>query len=409
MEKKKEHDTYDVIIVGAGPGGSVAARECSQKGLSVLVVDRRQEIGTPVRCGEGLGESWMRIAKLEYDPSWCLQRIEGSVLYSPKGRRFVIDMNLINPENKGYIIERKIFEKKLAMQAIREGAEYLPKTRVYDVIKENRDGKDFIVGVKTEGPDGKKEFRAKLVIAADGVDSQTSRYAGIDTFNPISEVDSGFEYEIIGVNIEPENMIHIWLGNEIAPRGYCWLFPKGLGHANVGIGIHGNDEKTAKYYLDKFIKNHPEIFEKAEAIEIKGGCIPVGKPLEKPYANGLLIIGDAAHMVSPVHGGGMGLATESAIIAAEVAKKAVDSGDVSEDFLKEFAERWYEVRGNQLKKTLKVRKFFEKLSDDDMEKLADILTPEMLLDLADGRKLKAFLKVFAKSPRIALIAANTLR
>lgn len=404
MEKE-----YDVIIVGAGPGGSVAARECSEKGLKVLVIDRRQEIGTPVRCGEGLGESWMRLAKLEYDPSWCLQKIEGDVIYSPKGRRFIIDMNVINPKNKGYVIERKIFEKKLAMQAARKGAEYLPKTRVYDVIKENKGGKDFVVGVKTEGSDGKKDFRAKLVIAADGVDSQTARYAGIDTFNIISEVDSGFEYEMIGVNIEPENMIHIWLGNEIAPRGYVWVFPKGPGHANVGIGINGNHEKTAKYYLDKFIENHPEIFERARSIEIKGGCIPVGEPLEKPYANGLLIIGDAARMVSPVHGGGMGLAMESAIIAAEVAKKAIDSGDVSEDFLKEFADKWYEVRGNQLKKTLKVRKFFEKLSDNDMEKLKDILTPQTLLDLADGRKLKAFIKVFAKSPRIALLAARILK
>lgn len=392
-------EDYDVIIVGAGPGGSVAGRECAKHGLKTLVIDKRQELGAPVRCGEGLGEFWVKTAGLEYDPSWCLQEMHGAVIYTPKGRR--ID---IPTKSRGWVIERKEFEKKLAAEAIRKGARIMVKSRVYDVIKE----KGAVAGVRVETPEGKIDIRAKLVIAVDGVDSMTAKYAGINTVNPLREVDSGYEYEMAGLKIKGDDMIHLYLGKDVAPRGYVWIFPKGRDLANVGIGILGDSEKSAKHYLDKFIEAHPEIFGGAGILEIKGGCIPVGAPMEKPYGNGILIVGDAAHMVNPIHGGGMGNSMEAAIIAAKVAKKAIDAKDVSEKFLKKYADEWFSVRGNQMKNVLKVRKFFEKLSDGDLEKLADVFTPETLLEFSDGSKLAVYAKLFVKFPKIALIAAQTL-
>lgn len=391
---------YDIIIVGAGPGGLIAARDAAKKGLHVLVIERRQEIGTPVRCGEGLSESWMKKAGFEPHPSFCPTELHGTIVYSPEGRKFEMKSSV-----KGYVIERKVMEKRLAADAIRAGAKILVKTEVVDVIKEE----DYVKGVKTVGVNGEQEFRGKLIIAADGVESKTAKYAGIKAFIPSSEVDSGFGYEMAGLKFEPKDMIHIWIGNEIAPRGYVWLFPKADDLANVGVGILGFHEKTAKYYLDKFIEGHPEIFKDASVIEMKGGCIPVGKPMEKPYANGLMIIGDAAHQVNPIHGGGMGLAMEAARIAVEVADEAIKANDVSAEFLKKYVDKWFEVRGNQLLQVLKVRKFMEQLTDDDFEKLGDIMTPDMLVDLSEGKKLKAFLKVFIKSPRIAMLAAKTLK
>ena len=393
-------NSYDVVIVGGGPGGSIAARDCAKAGLKTLVIDKRQEIGTPVRCGEGLGEVWMKKASLEYDPTWCLWKSEGAAVYTTKGKK----MDII-AKNKGYVIERKMFEKKLAASAIRNGAKYLVKARVYDVIKKD----NFLAGVKIETPEGRFDVSAKLVIAADGVDSMTAKYAGINTANPLTEVDSGYEYEMSGLKMERPDLIHLFVGTEIAPRGYVWIFPKGRDTANVGIGVLGSNDKKAKEYLDKFIESHPEIFKDASPYEIKGGCIPVGIPLEKPYANGLLLVGDAAHMVNPIHGGGMGTAMEAAVMAAKVAKEAIDKKDVSEKTLKKYADLWFAERGNQLKDVLKVRKFFEKLNDDDFEALAEFFTPETLLEFSDGKKLHIFLKLFAKHPKIALIAASTLR
>lgn len=395
---------YDVIVVGGGPGGSVTARECAKHGLKTLCIDKRQELGVPVRCGEGIGEVWLKKANLEYDPSWCLWESHGAMIYAPNGKKVEV-----RTKNKGWVIERKVFEKKLAEQAIHAGAKYLLKSRVYGITKE----KDTVCGVRAETPNGNFDIRAKLVIAADGVDSKTARYAGINSFNPVGEVDSGYEYEMANVKCAPTDLIHLFVGNEISPRGYLWIFYKSEDRANVGIGIGGatntDGTKTAKYYLDKFIISHPEIFKDAGIIEVKGGSCPVGAPLEKPYANGLLIVGDAGHMINPIHGGGMGTAMEAAMIAGKTAKKAIDAGDVNERMLKEYADTWYEERGNQLLQVLKVRKFFEKLSDKDLNDLSEIFTPETLLEFADGKKLEVFLKVFAKNPKLAFVAAMTLR
>ena len=397
-----KYPEWDVIIVGGGPGGSVAARDCAAQGLKTLVIDKRQELGAPVRCGEGLGEAWMKIANIEYDPSFCLQESHGAALVLPNGKEVVV-----NTENKGYIIERKMFEKKLAEKAIRNGAHYAVKTIVTDVIKDDN-GK--VSGVVCKNMEGTHEIKSKLVIAADGVDSMTARYAGLKSFSIGSEVDSGFQYEMTNLKIKYPNHIHLFIGNEIAPRGYIWIFAKGNDVANVGIGISGSIDKTAKYYLDKFIAEHPEIFENASITEINGGCCPVTSPMEKPYAAGLMIVGDAARTVNAIHGGGMGTAMQSATIAAKVAKEAIDANDFSEQFLKRYADTFFEERGNQLKRVVKVRKFFEQLTDEDMLTLAEIFAgkEQEILEFSDGAKLAAFAKLFATKPRLAMLAAKTL-
>lgn len=394
---------WDVVVVGGGPGGSIASHDCAKLGLRTLVVDKRQELGSPVRCGEGLAEGWILKAGLEFDPSWCLYESHGAMVHSPSGKQIKV-----LTKNRGWVLERKRFEKEIAGRAIRAGVKYLLKSRVINVLKDG----DAVAGVKVETPEGNFDIPSRIVIAADGVDSKTARYAGINTVVPGGEVDSGYEYEMAGVKIQPTDLIHLYVGNEIAPRGYCWLFMKSEDKANVGIGISGaantNGVSTAKHYLDKFIAGHPEIFSGAGIIEIKGGCIPVGMPMEKPYAPGLLIIGDAARQVNPIHGGGMGISMEAGRIAARIAKKAIDANDVSDAVLKEYVEEWLKVRGEQLKNVVKVRRFFEKLSDDDLEYLAEVFTPETLLEFSEGNKAASFMKLFVKHPKIALIAAKTL-
>ncbi|MEM0372739.1 MAG: NAD(P)/FAD-dependent oxidoreductase [archaeon] len=392
--------SWDVIVVGGGPGGLIAARQCAKKGLKTLCIDRRQEIGSPVRCGEGLGEVWMRFAELEYDPSWCVQEMRGAVIYGPKKAKMVIPT-----ANKGYVVERKIMEKKIAYQAIKAGAKLMLKAQVYDVIKE----KGKVSGVRVESNNGYFDIHAKLVIAADGVDSQTARYAGVSTFNPVSEVDAGYEYEMTNCYFDHPDKIHIFVGNEIAPRGYVWIFPKSKDTANVGIGITGASDKNAKHYLDKWIASKPEIFKDASIVDIKGGCCPVGAPLKQLAYDGLMIVGDAGHMINAIHGGGMGTSMEAAMLAADVAEKAVKENKFDAAFLnKHYTDAWYEKRGNQLLNVLKVRHFFEKLTDDQMESLADIFTPETLLEFSDGKKLQVFAKAFAKQPKLMLLAAKTL-
>jgi len=384
-------EEFDVIVVGAGPAGSIAARVLAENNLNVLVLEKKQEIGSPKRCAEGINLKGLREVGLEPNPKWINNEIDGAILYSPSGKQVKIEM----PESHGYILERKIFEKYLARDAIRAGARYMVKTRALEVIKE----KGKITGVKAEFMDQEMEFKSKIVIAADGVESKIARSAGINTINKLSDYHSGFQYEMCGLNLSDSKKLHIFFGTKIAPKGYLWIFPKDKDTANVGIGILSSESengKRARDYLDKFIENNPEIFSSASPIEINSGGIPVSSGINTFVEDGFMIVGDAAQQVNPIHGGGIALAMKSAMIAAEVASRAINRGDVSEKSLQEYERIWKKMYGEKLRKLYRLRMFLERLNDDDFEKLAKILEGRDIMEIVEGR-YKFLAKLLATS------------
>jgi len=120
---------YDAIIVGAGPAGSMTAKTMADNSMDVLVLEKDAEIGSPKRCAEGLSMKGFARAGLEYNPKYCAQDIRGLVLTAPSGKtvRFSKD------ETWGYVLERKVFEKHLAKDAIKAGADYMVRSTVYDL------------------------------------------------------------------------------------------------------------------------------------------------------------------------------------------------------------------------------------------------------------------------------------
>ncbi len=163
----------------------------------------------------------------------------------------------------------------------------------------------------------------------------------------------------------------------------CWLFPKGKGNANVGIGIGAHVGKSAAHYLDKWIAARPEI-SKGSIIEVNSGIIPVGGLLKKMTHDNLIVVGDAAHQVNPIHGGGIGLAMEAADMAAEIAEKAFKKNDFSNAALEEYNSVWWEKAGNKLKRILQIRHMMESLSDKDFEVLAQTLDGEDVMKIQSG-------------------------
>jgi len=348
---------YDVIVAGCGPCGALAARAAAKAGAKVLALDRRKELGAPVRCGEGIGLHWMDELGLKMNPKAVSAEINGSVLVSPDWKRKVV---IRGKETKGFVVDRKVFDKDLAIEAGRCGVDILVHAEVVDVIKD---------GVKVAGVraivDGKREeFRAPVVIAADGGESTVARLAGLNTVATLYDTDFGVEYEM--VNVDCEDLIEVYFSNADAPRGYVWIFPKGKDVANVGVGIGGLHAPNAKYYLDKWIKAHPERLGRAKAVAIKGGIIPVGAPMtDEAVGEGIIAAGTAAHQVDPIHGGGICLAMEAGDIAGKVAAKNALAKTCDRKHLLEYAEIYKKVREPKLLKRLKLRKVLEKLSDDD--------------------------------------------
>lgn len=383
---------WDVVVVGGGPAGLWFAKNAAEKGLDVLVLDRKKEIGTPVQCGEGFGKDAFKELGIDPDPKWSGWEVHGAKIYAPNGK-------YIHIKGDGYIIKRKIFELELAKMATRAGATVLAFHEVYDVIKEN--GRP--VGVKARFIEEHKEFYGNIIVAADGFESMVARKAGMKVFQQAYHADSGIEYHMVGIDIDYDN-IHLFFGNEIAPRGYVWIFPTDKDAANVGIGIDARLDKPAKWYLDRWIEmNKDEYgFENASIIEVKGGGIPVGGIMKKMTMDGLMLIGDAAHQVHPLHGGGMFLAMEAATIAAEVAYIAHEKNDFSDKTLDLYNQMWWKKRGEQLKRIEKLRQAYEKLTDDDMNFLIDILTPEEIMAISEGEVniLALTLKKLVQYPRL---------
>ena len=395
---------YDAVVVGAGPAGSVTAWELAKRGVKVLVLEKRQEIGAPKRCAEGINAIGLRQIDLKPDRRWIAQEVSGCVLYSPSGKKLVIRPEL---GLKGYILERKVFEKYLAAEAIKAGARYLVKTTVIDVIK---DGAGAVTGVKADSMGEELTVRAKLVIAADGVDSMTAKRAGLDTVNKLGDYHSGFQYEMAGVKAD-ESMLHLFFGRKVAPKGYAWIFPKGNTMANVGIGILGTesaDGSRAKELLDRFIADNPSFFSGASPIEANGGGIPVSAAPKAFVGDGIMAVGDAAQQVNPIHGGGISLAMGAAKIAASVAADAIAAGDTSRGRLKEYESRWYEADGNRMRRLFKLRSFVEKLDDGELEKLAGILDGEDILELMSSTNMGLLKALARKAPTLLPLAKKFL-
>lgn len=358
-------DRYDVIVVGAGPGGSLTAKTAALKGLDVLLIEKRQQIGDPVRCAEGVNKEYLK-EYIEPDPAWISAEVRGSKIYSPDGTLVEMSEELSGAE-VGYVLERKVFDRALAREAALAGAEVMVKTRATGLLIED----DFVKGIKAEHMGKQYEIRADIVIGADGVESKVGRWAGIDTTLNPRDMCTCAQYIITDLTIDPD-FCEFFLGNKIAPVGYIWVFPKGKNMANVGIGITGHMSSKGKALelLDVFINKR---FPDCKKIELVVGGVPVCGTIDKTVANGLMLVGDAARQSDPVTGGGIFNAMWAGDIAGKVAASAIGRSDVSAESLQEYEKAWRAELGRDLNMSLVVKERFTRMTDDELNTLAHSL------------------------------------
>jgi digeranylgeranylglycerophospholipid reductase len=379
---------FGAIVVGAGPAGSTVAKIMALAGMKVLVVDRLPEIGHVKRCGEGLSRHHLDAAGIEPNPLWIRQPIDGAVVVSPNGTRIKLEGEKLD----GYVIERKVFDKWLAQEAAAAGAKIQSRTDVKDIIRE----KGKICGVVAEFMGETVKYYADLIIAADGVDSLIARKAGINTTLKLVDICTCAEFEMAGIKLNEPDKIEICFGNDVAPGGYAWVFPKGQGRANVGLGVRGNrTDKTPYEYLKKFVKQLG--YENGSVIEVNIGGVPVGGNTSQYVADNFALVGDAARQVNPIHGGGIGIAISSARILGEVAVEAWKKKDFSKDFLSSYEKKWDEAHGKKMRKLVRLRKFADNLSDRQLDDIAKKVKGFDLYELSQG-KFRGFVRLAGKSP-----------
>ncbi len=364
-----EVQEWDMVIVGGGPGGSMTARDAARAGLDVLMIEKRQEIGTPVRCGEGIAKIWLDEVGIEPNNKWIALEVNGARIVAPNGQYVDLTEEMAGNET-GFVVHRDIFDKTLAEDAVRAGAKTMLKCSATGVLK-NEEG--YVVGVKAKHWGKELELRAPVVIGADGFESQVGRWAGINTKLKASDVNTCLQYELVGIDIDKFfNEFHI---GSMAPGGYVWIFNKSEDSANVGIGINlgmVKEKAEVKKYLDNFIASQPRLV-KGQNVETVAGAVSVGMPLESVTTDGMMLVGDAARMIDPLTGGGVANACIAGQEAARVAKEAHDAGDFSKEFFKSYERAWRAKIEEQLFRNYVAKEKLLELSDDTINKVIDAL------------------------------------
>jgi digeranylgeranylglycerophospholipid reductase len=381
-------DRYDVIVVGAGPGGSITAKTCAEGGLDVLMIEKRQEIGDPVRCAEGVGTDAL-LKHIAPDKRWIAAEVKGSRIIAPDGTEILMSSDAAM-KDMGYTLERKVFDRVLAQKAAMAGADVMVKTRATGLLRNN--GK--VAGIKAMYMGEMNDIKADIVIGADGVESKVGRWGGIDTSLKPHDIETCAQFLIS--NFDPGEYSEFYIGEKYSAGGYVWIFPKGGHTANVGVGILGSKSGKIRAItlLQKFVET---TIPDGKIIEMVVGGVPVSGPIERTVTDGLILVGDAARQSDPLTGGGITNAMDAGKIAGEVCIMAKEKGDYSVRTLKEYEDKWRATIGKEISRALKVKNLLIKLSDEQLNQLAHSLDG---VDVSTMELPKLLAVLLKKNPKL---------
>jgi digeranylgeranylglycerophospholipid reductase len=331
----------------------------AELGLSVLLLEKRQEIGSPVRCAEGVGHDAL-VSFIEPDSIWISAEVDKAEITTVAGG----EARTLRAEGgRGYVLERRVFDRVLAELATRAGAAVRVKAAATGLLME--EGRVHGVSVRRGdfSAGGEMVVEARVVIAADGVEAQLGRWAGLDTQLRLRDTMVCAQYLLAGIEVDPTCTCY-FIDHELAPGGYAWIFPKGEDKANVGLGVQanlwqagGHGQEIASVQLTRFIEARPALAQ-GEPVTLVTGNVPTALPPARLVTNGLMLVGDAARQVDPLTGGGITNAMHAGRIAAQVAARAIAAGDTSADFLRSYEAAWNWGIGRKMARNYRLRERF---------------------------------------------------
>jgi len=384
----------DVLVVGAGPAGAVAAWHAKQAApqLDVVLLERDRAVGSPVRCAEGVGDAGLREFANPDGADWASRKITRVIFQAPDDTEVVVAERGV-----GWILDRTRFDAHLAAQAAAAGAAVLVGAEATGM---SRNGTDrWHVRVKERGQED--VYRARVVIGADGVETMVGRWAGLDTRVPSRDMESCAQYVLQGIDFDPD-AIYLQFSDTIAPGGYAWIFPKAVGIANVGLGLVAlkTDGRNARQYLDAWIARR---FPTGARTGYTVGGVIVHTTIKQTYAAGVMVAGDAAHMINPLSGGGITNAMKAGRLAGCTAAAAIREGDTSERRLSAYHKAWMELLGDDHLKYYRIKQALEHMDDAFLNSLARTVNKIPQEKRSIGR---IFAHALIKHPQLIPVAAR---
>ena len=355
-------NTFDLIVVGAGPAGSSAALFAAQQGLNVCLLEKAA-FPRDKTCGDAISGKSMMILK-ELGLLEELQQLPHAVIEAitfGNARHEMVTIPLMGDRRAGippgFVVRRKIFDAFLADKA-GKAARLLENHEAQHLIFDGTQ----VVGIRGMDRQNDRPFElfAPLILGADGFNSVVARETGLFEHDPQHWVVALRQYFRNVKGLDKQIELHYL--DEVIP-GYLWLFPADDGTANVGIGMLHQALKAKKVNLKEAMHNAlqsdflRERFAEAQALEEPTGWnLPVGSKHRKNYGPGFLLLGDAAGLIDPFTGEGIGNALYSGKIAARVAAQARQAGDFSASFLQRYDTQLWQALGDELAVSAKLQR-----------------------------------------------------
>ncbi len=379
-----------MAVIGAGPAGVMAAWKSAESQARTILIEREGSPGKKV-CAEGVLSDVLTDAEVKPSPGFVSNEISGAFLYAPD------ETKRVNVGGEGYILDKPAFLRVLAERAVKAGTIASYSTTVEDI--ERQDGLIDIRGKRDGEP---SSVKARIIIGCDGTGSILAR-----RFFPRRNYQAitALQYSMTNCEVEDESKLEIYVGHEKAPAGYIWMFPKGKGEANVGIGVKG---AGAKALLDRFIEKHPRAFSSAGIERTLAAPVPVGGEVESYVADNMMLCGDAAGQVIPLTGAGIHTGLVAGKIAGEVAAVSALSRNTSAENLQRYRDRFDRLWGQRISNSLKALDSFERFSDHELNIITGLLEGQDLVEMANGFSPTKAVGLMARHPLLAMKVAYQL-
>lgn len=379
------NELCDIAVIGAGPAGSMAALHAAQLGRSVCLMDRNERVGSPVRCGEGIGyKSFIRHVGSRTE--WTLNRVEKTAMVSPSGIR----VNIGNID-ESFILDREKMDGDLAAEASKAGAKLFLSTAVTAI---KRTGEKRYECITTGGT-----VTSSCVIIADGVESRCARFLGWNTVVAPVDMETCAFCHVASPLIDRSTCV-FYTGSTYAPGGYVWIFPRGKGIANVGLGINGSksDAGKAKRLLLAFIDRE---LPGSHMSNLHCGGVPVAKTVRPLVRDGAILVGDAARQVNCMSGAGIHYSLYAGKSAGTVAANAFKNGSLDYAALHQYEKEWRKTYGKQQDRSFALKEFILKSDDAFLDRIASSLSKEPPEKM---NYLRVFTRTFARNPLLLIKA-----
>ncbi|MEM2110763.1 MAG: NAD(P)/FAD-dependent oxidoreductase [Candidatus Bathyarchaeia archaeon] len=359
------NENIEIIVVGGGPSGLIAARKAARKKTRVMVLEEDKSIGLPCHCAGLLSSKGLADIGVSPHEPFVQNKIKGARFFSPSRLSFTVERD----ETVAYVVDRSLFDQFLAQQAVKSGAQIKLSSKVQSIkLDKQRDA--WTINIEKQGLLG-----AKMIVDAEGVSSRIVKSTGLKPLK-LASILPALQFDLNNVNVDPD-YVEIHTGSKIAPNFFAWVIPLGENSARAGLACK---ELNPRFQLEKFIKERFGEKNNMSQIGVRSGMIITSGPIEKTYSDNLLVVGDAAGQVKPTTGGGVILGGICASIAGDVAAEAVDKNNFKEIFLRKYEVLWKERLNKEFQMTSLARKVLNLLSDKAIDKLFKIIIEENLQD-----------------------------